>query len=102
MADYQSPDGLLLYIHGWQCAVGRGIHSQRKKRWLHRWIYDKVISMVAAPAQIKHTRTPVAPKKMRQSTAALGTTEFKGTVARDFLPLVFFTNRPHIVPEFTP
>jgi hypothetical protein len=26
----------------------------------------------------------------------------KGTVARDFLPLVFSTNRPHIVPEFTP
>ncbi len=73
MADYQSPDGLL---HGWQCAVGRGIHSQRKKRWLHRWTYDKVFSMVAAPAQIKHTRTPVAPKKIRQSTAVCGTTEF--------------------------
>ncbi len=27
---------------------------------------------------------------------------FKGTVARDFWPLVFSTNRPHIVPEFTP
>ncbi len=27
---------------------------------------------------------------------------FKGTVARDFLPLVFSTNRPHVVPEFTP
>ncbi len=26
----------------------------------------------------------------------------KGTVARDFSPLVFSTNRPHIVPEFTP
>jgi hypothetical protein len=26
----------------------------------------------------------------------------KGTVARDFLPLGFSTNRPHIVPEFTP
>ncbi len=26
----------------------------------------------------------------------------KGTVARDFLPLVVSTNRPHIVPEFTP
>ncbi len=26
----------------------------------------------------------------------------KGTVARDLLPLVFSTNRPHIVPEFTP
>ncbi len=27
---------------------------------------------------------------------------FKGTVAQDFLPLVFSTHRPHIVPEFTP
>jgi hypothetical protein len=26
----------------------------------------------------------------------------KGTVARDFLPLDFSPNRPHIVPEFTP
>jgi hypothetical protein len=26
----------------------------------------------------------------------------KGTVARDFLPLVFSTNLPHIVTEFTP
>jgi hypothetical protein len=26
---------------------------------------------------------------------------FKGRVARDFLPLGFSTNRPHIVPEFT-
>ncbi len=26
----------------------------------------------------------------------------KGTVARDFRPLVFSTNRPYIVPEFTP
>jgi hypothetical protein len=26
----------------------------------------------------------------------------KGTVARDFQPLVFSKNRPHIVPEFTP
>jgi hypothetical protein len=26
----------------------------------------------------------------------------EGTVAQDFLPLVFSTNRPHIVPEFTP
>jgi hypothetical protein len=26
----------------------------------------------------------------------------KGTVARDFRPLVFSTNIPHIVPEFTP
>jgi hypothetical protein len=26
----------------------------------------------------------------------------KGTVARDFLPPVFSTNRPHIVPKFTP
>jgi hypothetical protein len=26
----------------------------------------------------------------------------KGTVAQDFLPLVFSTNRPHLVPEFTP
>jgi hypothetical protein len=30
------------------------------------------------------------------------TTYLKGTVARDFLPLGFSTNRPHIVPEFTP
>ncbi len=28
--------------------------------------------------------------------------KLKGTVARDFLPLGFSTNRPHIVPEFTP
>jgi hypothetical protein len=27
---------------------------------------------------------------------------FKGTVAWDFRPLVFSTNRPHIVPKFTP
>jgi hypothetical protein len=26
----------------------------------------------------------------------------KKTVARDFLPLFFPTNRPHIVPEFPP
>jgi hypothetical protein len=26
----------------------------------------------------------------------------KGTVARDFRPLVFSTNIPHIIPEFTP
>jgi hypothetical protein len=25
----------------------------------------------------------------------------KATVVRDFLPLFFFRNRPHIVPEFT-
>jgi hypothetical protein len=32
---------------------------------------------------------------------AFRTAVLKGTVARDFLPLGFSTNRPHIVPEFT-
>jgi hypothetical protein len=31
-----------------------------------------------------------------------GNVLIKGTVARNFLPLGFSTNRPHIVPEFTP
>jgi hypothetical protein len=33
---------------------------------------------------------------------AFRASKLKGTVARDFLPLGFSTNRPHIVPEFTP
>jgi hypothetical protein len=38
--------------------------------------------------------------RLRLRLPALG--QLKGTVARDFWPLVFFMNRPHMVPIFIP
>jgi hypothetical protein len=42
------------------------------------------------------------PASIGKTNRSLRSYSFKGTVARDFWPLVFSTNRPHIVPEFTP
>jgi hypothetical protein len=44
----------------------------------------------------------VLQNKNRNFVTNHGDTKLKGSVARDFLPLVFSMNWPHIVPEFTP
>ncbi len=49
-------------------------------------------------------RTQPVRRKIQVSVQIVltGPHRVKGSVARDFLPLVFSMNRPHIVPEFTP
>ncbi len=41
-------------------------------------------------------------EKRRDQTSRVMYRTFKGTVARDFWPLVFFMNRPHMGPLFIP